>query len=408
MNTKLEQAQQTHSFIQHATIWIIFTRVISDFAGVLNLILLSSYVFFISQNVFTLSLFMASSVAGGILASLVSFFSIKPHKHTLSLLNTIRLILLLILVLIPTHQQINVLPWIALIGGFCNALFMITLNSQIPLWVEKSKRISTNAWLTALSAIASVIAGLSIGLLVAVGGYEGIFIFNIVLYSLVGLSLLTLSTIQPIPDHQNAPDAQRIHPFRLFDRPLQSPFLGWLFAISTASSLACAAQQVGFPVLSQNLTPHNISYAMGLLMSAWGIGKFIGASKAGFYLKDKALLSLENGFCISCLIMSCGFVLTFQQSLLSWAIVLVCLAGIGEGGAEVSLTSSIQLESKSLHLILFSALAFMKMVASAIGALLVSPFYALFDLNVVILLFHALPIALIVLKSIRKHSIKVS
>ncbi|WP_394180475.1 MFS transporter [Marinomonas posidonica] len=403
MNHKLEQAQQTQSFIQRATIWLIFTRVLSDFAGVLNLISLSSYVYFISQNVFTLSLFMAASIVGGILASLVSFFSRQPHKHTLSLLNVMRLILLLALVLLPSQHQVSVLPWIALIGGFCNACFMITLNSQIPLWIEKAKHISTNSWLTAMSAIASVIAGLSIGLFVSIGGYQGVFMVNIILYCCVALSLLILSTIRPISDDHTAPEIQTVQPARLFNRPFKSPSLGWLFAISAGNSFACAAQQVGFPVLSQHLTPQNISYAMGLLMSTWGIGKFIGASQAGFYLKYKPLMSLENGFCLSCLIMSCGFVLAFQQSLLSWAIVFICLAGIGEGGAEVSLTSSVQLESKGLHLTLFSSVALMKMVASAIGALLVSPFFLFLDLGLVILLFHTLPIGLMAFMIRKKY-----
>lgn len=402
MNTKLEQAQHTHSFIQRATIWLIFTRVMSDFAGVLNLISLSSYVYFISQNVFTLSVFMASSVIGGILASLVSFISKQPRKHTLSLLNTVRLILLFVLVLLPAQQQVSVLPWIALIGGFCNALFMITLNSQVPLWIEKAKRVSTNSWLTALSAIASVIAGLSIGVLVSVGGYQGVFIVNILLYSLVGLSLVILSTIPQITNNNKVSEPQKIQPARLLVHPLKSPFLSWLFAISAGSSFACAAQQVGFPVLSQYLTPHNISYAMGLLMSTWGIGKFIGASQTGLYLKYKPIMSLETVFCLSCLIMSCGFVLTFQQSLLSWAIVFIGLAGIGEGGAEVSLTSIVQFESKGLHLTLFSAVAFMKMLASTIGTLLVSPFFSFLDLGLVILLFHTLPICLMAFMILKK------
>ncbi|MCZ3011415.1 hypothetical protein NYY91_18690, partial [Acinetobacter baumannii] len=88
---------------------------VSDFGAFLNMVALSTYVYWLSQSVVFVSVFLACRVTGGIVASLfgIPFFRRFPGRSTLAGLDLARALLLVpLLVLIPAHQ-LNVLPFIA-------------------------------------------------------------------------------------------------------------------------------------------------------------------------------------------------------------------------------------------------------------------------------------------------------
>ncbi|GAB7194506.1 hypothetical protein [Dickeya oryzae] len=93
--------------------------------------------------------------------------------------------------------------------------------------------------------------------------------------------------------------------------------------------------------------------------------------------------------------MSTGFILTFQQTGLAGLLVFVVWAGIGDGVAEVSLISRAQSEPESLRLPIFSLLTLMQMTGFGIGMLLVAPFYVWWTPAAVIVLFHGLPLTML-------------
>jgi MFS family permease len=379
--------------------FIISARCLADFGSVLSMIALSSYVFLVSNNVYQFSVFMICSVCGSLLASLMSvpFFRKMQGKWALISLNLVRFFIMVLLLILPDSHLLYVVPCIAFISGLCNTLFTIGINSQLPNWIIQPKRLSVNTWLTSLSSVSAVTGGLLVGVLIAGTGYENVFILNIVVYVFVALMLLPLKTLSDTTQIPLRPMHFKQEWRQLTIELRKAPILAGMLLVTLMGSLGNAAHQVGFPIIATLLTPEHISQAMGALMASWAIGKFIGARLVSYLLKKYPYLSLEMLFFVGFSALSLGFILTFSQQQLIWAIVFVVCAGIGEGIAEVSVVSRIQTEPERLRLPVFSMLALLKMMGFAVGMVIVAPFYHWLPLYLVIMLFHGIPLVTLVM-----------
>ncbi|PMV25225.1 MULTISPECIES: MFS transporter [unclassified Pseudomonas] len=379
---------------------IIFARGISDFGSFLNMVALSTYVYWLSESVVFVSIFLACRVTGGIVGSLfgIPFFRRFAGRGTLAGLDLSRALLLMpLLVLIPAHQLI-LLPFIAFGIGLCNSLFAIGLNSQMPTWVALEQRVSTNAWITSAAATGAVFGSLLSGLLIAAGGFEAVFAVNIVTY------VVAASLIQPLRALYSAAVATHralsAEWHELRKGLCGAPVLAAMLLISMLDTLGSAAHNVGWPVLSQYISPDTAKTVMGYLLAVWACGKFIGARLASTILKGRGTHSMERLFIVGVALMSSGFILTFQQTELWVALVLVVWAGLGDGLSEVALVSRAQSEPDSLRLPLFSLLTLIQMAGFGVGMLVAGPFYLVWTPAQVIVLFHSLPLTALVVMAI--------
>ncbi|MDE9435762.1 MFS transporter [Xenorhabdus bovienii] len=376
---------------------IVSARFVSDFGAFLNMVALSTYVYLLSDSVMHVSIFLACRVAGGIIASLIGtpFFRRFAGRWLLVCFDLLRVILLSLLLVIPASQQLLILPMIAFGIGLGNSMFAIGLNSQLPYWVHASQRISTNSWLTSVAATGAVLGSLVSGLLVASSGYEIVFIVNIITYLLAAFLIIPLRFLTH-PEQKTS--RERGNEWRELIHGLRgAPMLAGMLFLSLADTLGSAAHNVGFPVISKLLTPDNASTTMGLLLATWAVGKFSGARLTSYLLRNRNLLKMEKLFFLGVALMSTGFILTFQQTSQLWLLVFAVWAGIGDGIAEVSLISRAQSEPESLRLPIFSLLTLMQMTGFGIGMLLVAPFYVWFSPSIVILIFHGLPLTVLVI-----------
>ncbi|WJY15036.1 MFS transporter [Pectobacteriaceae bacterium CE90] len=378
-------------------ILIISARFISDFGAFLNMVVLSTYVFLLSHSVVNVSIFLACRVAGGIIASIagIPFFRRYHGRCSLISFDLFRVALLILLLVVPSTQQLYILPLIAFGIGLGNAMFAIGLNSQLPNWVHESQRVPTNAWLTSVSATGAVAGSLVSGLLVASSGYSAVFTVNIVTYVLAALCIAPLRFLTA-PNIDNV--TQRRGEWRSLIRGLRTaPLLAGMLIISMADTLGSAAHNVGFPILSKLLTPDTAAKTMGLLLAIWAVGKFIGARLAGYWLRKSGRVGIGNIFFAGVALMSIGFICTFQQMEMPWPLFFIIWAGIGDGLAEVSLISRVQNEPESLRLPIFSLLTLMQMTGFGIGMLIVAPFYVWLSPAVVIIIFHGLPLSVLLI-----------
>ncbi|MDE9541429.1 MFS transporter [Xenorhabdus bovienii] len=376
---------------------IVSARFVSDFGAFLNMVALSTYVYLLSDSVMHVSIFLACRVAGGIIASLIGtpFFRRFAGRWPLVCFDLLRVILLSLLLVIPASQQLLILPMIAFGIGLGNSMFAIGLNSQLPYWVHASQHISTNSWLTSVAATGAVLGSLVSGLLVASSGYEIVFIVNIITYLLAAFLIIPLRFLTH-PEQKTS--RERGNEWRELIHGLRgAPMLAGMLFLSLADTLGSAAHNVGFPVISKLLTPDNASTTMGLLLATWAVGKFSGARLTSYLLRNRNLLKMEKLFFLGVALMSTGFILTFQQTSQLWLLVFAVWAGIGDGIAEVSLISRAQSEPESLRLPIFSLLTLMQMTGFGIGMLLVAPFYVWLPPSVVILIFHGLPLTVLVI-----------
>nr|WP_082642656.1 MFS transporter [Pseudomonas libanensis] len=379
---------------------IIFARGVSDFGAFLNMVALSTYVYWLSQSVVFVSIFLACRVTGGMVASLfgIPFFRRFAGRGTLAGLDLARALLLTpLLVLLPAHQ-LTLLPFIAFGIGLCNSLFAIGLNSQLPTWVALEQRVNTNAWITSAAATGAVFGSLLSGLLIATGGFEAVFAVNIGTYVIAACLVMPLRALYSVAVAAHRGLAAE---WQALTKGLRgAPVLAVMLLISMLDTLGSAAHNVGWPVLSQYISPDTAKTVMGYLLAVWACGKFIGARIASAMLKGCGTQGMERLFMLGVALMSSGFILTFQQTELWLALLLVVWAGLGDGLSEVALISRAQSEPDSLRLPLFSLLTLIQMAGFGVGMLVVGPFYVTWPPAQVIVLFHGLPLTALVVMTI--------
>lgn len=387
---------------------IITARLISDFGAFLNMVALATYVYVLSNSAMSVAIFLASRVAGGIFASLIgtTFYRRFAGRLPLIAFDLLRAGVLGLLLILPVTQQVLLLPVIAFGLGFGNSMFAIGLNSQLPNLIDREHLLKTNAWITSAASIAMVGGSLVAGLVVAAFGFEAVFALNVVTYLLAALLIVPLRF--RVATTGAEPDAERGQWSALLQGLRSAPVLAAMLAVAMADTLGSAAHNVGFPIISRLLTPESASTTLGLMLAVWASGKLIGARIAS-RLKGSDNINLERRFFYGVLLMSCGFILMFQQQTLYGLLLFSLPAGLGDGFSEVGLMSRLQREPDHLRLPIFSFLTLLQMTGFGVGMLLAAPFYAWWTPGMVVLLFHGIPLStLLVVKllSLRRGPVR--
>ena len=370
---------------------IIAARVVSDFGAFLNMVALATYVYLLSNSAMSVGIFLASRVGGGIVASLIGtrFYRRWAGRLPLIAFDLLRAGLLGLLLVLPVSQQALFLPVIAFGLGLGNSMFAIGLNSQLPHLIDGEHLLKTNAWITSASSAAMVGGSLVAGLLVAAFGFETVFALNVVTYLLAALFILPLRFAGSPPGAQ--PDDGRGEWSALRQGLRTAPVVAAMLAVTMADTLGSAAHNVGLPIVSKLLTPESASTTLGLMLAVWAVGKLIGARIAS-RLKGSGNVNLERRFFFGVLLMSCGFILMFQQQTLYGLLLFSLPAGLGDGFSEVGLMSRLQREPDHLRLPIFSFLTLLQMTGFGIGMLIAAPFYSWWTPGAVVLLFHGIPL----------------
>lgn len=386
---------------------IVAARGVSDFGSFLNMVAISTYIYFLSIDVFYVSLFLACRVVGGLIASIFGtpFFRRFDGRASLVGFDLLRALSIASLLILPTSIHLQLLPFIALVIGFSGAMFSIGLNSQLPKLVPEDKLITINAWISSASAMGAVMGSLVSGILIAVGSYELVFVVNLLIYLFAaGLVLLFKTPTQSAKTNKEGPPLSDWRSLLLGLKT--APVLAGMLLVTLADTLGSAAHNVGFPILSKLINPDAASTSMGLLLAIWAVGKFLGANVCAKWLRNRSVVRMERLFFIGVTCMSLGFIATFQQTTLLPALLFIVFAGIGDGLAEVCLISRVQQEPEALRLPLFSMLNLCQMTGFAIGMIIVAPFYVWYQPSIVIVLFHGFPLIMLILHAIVSYKLK--
>ncbi|MBV4486532.1 MFS transporter [Pseudomonas sp. SWRI153] len=368
---------------------IVTARLISDFGAFLNMVALATYVYLLSNSAMSVGIFLASRVGGGIFASLIGtrFYRRWQGRTPLIAFDLLRATLLGLLLITPASQQAWLLPVIAFGLGLGNSMFAIGLNSQLPRLIEPAQLLKANAWITSASSAAMVGGSLVSGLLVAAFGFETVFALNAFTYLLAALLIVPLRFEKT--DINQQPERGEWVALRQGLR--SAPVVAAMLAVTMADTLGSAAHNVGFPIISKLLTPQAASTTLGLALAVWACGKLLGARIASG-LKGSENSHLERRFFFGVALMSCGFILMFQQHSLYGLLLFALPAGLGDGVSEVSLMSRLQREPEALRLPIFSVLTLLQMTGFGIGMLIAAPFYTWWAPGAVVMLFHGIPL----------------
>ncbi|AXI59599.1 MFS transporter [Pseudomonas kribbensis] len=370
---------------------IITARLISDFGAFLNMVALATYVYLLSNSAMSVGIFLASRVGGGIFASLIgtAFYRRCSGRLPLMVYDLLRAAVLGLLLIVPVSQQALLLPLIAFGLGFGNSMFAIGLNSQLPRLIEPAQLLKTNAWITSASSMAMVGGSLVSGLLVAGFGFEMVFALNALTYLLAALLIVPLRFSAPEPVTESS--AKQGEWSALLQGLRSAPVVAAMLAVTMADTLGSAAHNVGFPIISRLLTPDSASTTLGLMLAVRAVGKLLGARIAS-RLNGSDNIHLERRYFGGVLLMSCGFILMFQQHSVVGLLLFSLPAGLGDGFSEVGLMSRLQREPEPLRLPIFSFLTLLQMTGFGVGMLIAAPFYNGWAPGAVVLLFHGIPL----------------
>ncbi|WP_282498469.1 MFS transporter [Pantoea stewartii] len=127
----------------------------------------------------------------------------------------------------------------------------------------------------------------------------------------------------------------------------------------------------------------------------WASGKFLGTRLASSLSRHHLEPGIERLFFIGAALMSLGFIATFQQTALNLALTFIIVAGMGDGIADVCLISPIQCEPDTLRLPVFSLMTLLQMTGFGVSMLIVTPYYVWLDPELVIIIFHGLPLMIV-------------
>jgi MFS family permease len=372
--------------------FVIGIRGFSAFGDYLSFIGLTAYVYGIHDNAVMVGAFLLCRVfggaSGGILSKIV--YSRWHGKWPLWSTQILRAVLLLALAVAPaSFKEMLIFPIMFFIGAFASAS-NIGISSQLRRLIPKELILRTNVWTSSLSSIGLILGSVAGGWLIGLMGLNAALYANLLL--LLAASSLSLGLRFNLPAEAASKPEERHLPLR--SALACAPIIGFMLLITFGDTVGSASHNVGFPVLSKIADPTNPGWALGLFWSTWAIGNLAGAwSTRKFGLKTT--VQMERTFFLGVLTMSLGFVLAFFQQQIPAILGFLLVAGIGDGLSGVSFSTRVQHAEEQVQLSVFSSIATIQNIGFGIGNAVVGPFFAWWKPGLVLLLFHGLPICLV-------------
>ena len=386
------------------TYLILMAKFSSDFGAFMNMVALSSYIYFLSESPFEVGAFLACRVFGGMIASLIanSLFRAFPGSKALACLDLVRAMCLMFIILLSSELHLLIIPFLGFVLGLCNSLFSIGLNSQLAHFVGKDHLGETNAWITTLSSIGMVIGALCSGIIISFLGYHAVFILNLFTYLFAALCIFLVMNKKDKKSITTETTSFKQDIFQLKSALKGSPVIFAMLVVTLADTLGSASHNVGFPIISKVFSVDESAQVMGYIIAVWAAGKLSGA----FITKQLKLVQqsstikpnkarMEQGFFFAVLLMSFGFIFAFNQSNIVFGLIAFFIAGMGDGVSEVCFITRAQLTEDKIRLPLFSSISFMQNTGFGLGMLVSAMAFEYLNPGIVVGLFHGLPICVV-------------
>lgn len=399
-------SNQTNIISSNIT-FILSARFLSDFSAFLNMVALSSYIYYLSNSPIMVGVFLACRVFGGLVASLASssLFRLYPGKVSLVCLDLIRASCLSLLLITYSDVHLTIIPFLGFILGVANSLFSIGLNSQLASFIGPHNLGKTNSWITTLSSIGMVLGALSSGIIIGAFSYESVIFLNILGYLGAATCVALVIHLYPKEIKQSPLQQTFKQDIELLKQALaKSPIISAMLLITLADTLGSASHNVGFPIIAKYFDPSSAAQIMSYIIAVWALGKLSGAllsKRLGLLPKqevtDENKKRMEKSFFIAVIIMSSGFILAFNQNILVLSLICFFIAGIGDGISEVCFITRAQHTEDKIRLPLFSSISFMQNTGFGLGMLISSIAFEYLSPGYVVSIFHGLPILVVIL-----------
>ncbi|TQL78971.1 putative MFS family arabinose efflux permease [Stackebrandtia endophytica] len=352
--------------------WLVAGYTLSAFGGHLNIVALGLYAFLVTGSALHTGLFMAVRLVSGFVTGLFSgaIVSRFPRKRVMMTADLAQSSALLCLAIVPPDSAAGLLYAVATVAGCGSTLFNVCLRSGIPDIVGAEHRVRGNAMLVTGRSLATVAGMGSAGAIIAVAGFETVFVINAATYLLSALNLARLPLLRTPPEPETS--GQPAWKSSLSSAYLvltATPVLLIMMAVRTVEGFGSASHIVGLPVHAATVQPVEPAMFLSQFWVCWALGNIVAqqivmrwATRGGRRLPDQS-------FAVSVIIMSIGFIVVFT-GITSWTLMVVALiTGIADGYAETSFMSRLQAASEDRRGQLFGLVAMAETTGLGLGML---------------------------------------
>ncbi len=247
-----------------------------------------------------------------------------------------------------------------LLGLLISALdkvFMSTRGAFIPEIVRKEKIVEANSFCEMTRSVITVVGPALGAFLLCVFNYKTIFVIDSLTFVISVICLLFLSYSPKIISGLEKKKNNFIEFFNEQKETLaflkNHSLLLFAFIVRLFDALGSGAYNATLPVFSKYFSSIEIfskkihienSASYGWIVGVWALGQFIGSFFTNSLLKNSRI-NLKNLLIFSIFVKAVGMALTFQCSILLYALIFIFISGLGDGVANVFFLSLLMKES---------------------------------------------------------------
>jgi len=333
-----------------------FGQTISGTGNWINFIALNLFVLETFGSAGTMGIFLVIRMLPSVLSgSFGGFLADRLNKKKLMI--TCDILRALIVPCFIFTRNLYVFFLLGLLLSALDKVFMSTRGAFIPGIVRKDKIVEANSFCEMTRSVITIVGPALGAMLLLAFNYKTILIIDSMTFV---VSVICLMFISYLPEKTSGWDKKKNNFMEFINEQKETliflknhSLLLFAFVVRLFDALGSGAYNAALPVFSRYFSSIEIfskrfvienSASYGWIVGIWALGQFIGSFSANSLLK-KSKISPENILIFSILIKTIGMGLTFQNSILLYALIFIFIGGLGDGVANVFFLSLIMKES---------------------------------------------------------------
>ncbi|MGC4814795.1 MFS transporter [Micromonospora sp. DT228] len=318
----------------------------STYGSSLNMMVLGLFTLDVTGSTVHTGMLMAVRLAAGFLMGpisgvLLGRFAWTRLMITADLFSATALVLL---VVVPVGAKPAVLYGLAVVLGAGQTQWGVALRTGLPELVGSQGLARANAHLVTARSTAMLLGFGTSGILVTLLGYHAAFLIDAASYVLSALLMTRVGRLRPAPSPaRRQPEGRPRGPH--LSRALAgiAPVVLAMITLRATDAFGSASHNVGLPVYANLTRPGAPAFFAAMFTTAWAVGSLVvGRWFARWSGQRNIDLTSPAVFGFATCAMSVLFVLAFTGPPLWLLVVVVVMAGMADGCAEISYTTRLQ------------------------------------------------------------------
>jgi MFS family permease len=366
--------------------YFLYTKALSEVGNMMEMMVMNAVIFSLTKSPTWLAAVLAARVLGGIVSSLVSGVLADRfnRRHLMIYSDIVRGLCVLILCLSPA-PILFILVAFAL--GVFGSFFSVSFSAEIPQIFGETKILEMNAFISRLSAISMVIGFLASAVLSNLVNYRVIIVLDAISFFLSAF-ILTFYKWETVANEGGMPswkqlfiDVKEVKSFLGFNRMLLLIFTVFLFQTFAASS-----QNVGIPLLSQELSSKHMAFYQAMIWGVWGVGSVLTTwviPKLQWLKRNLYFVYLGFSF-----LASAGFILLLSNKTIGMILFFSFFTGMFDAGCGTYFSTIVQQTENGLRGRIFGVANFLRGLGFTFGFVAASILLKLVEMPHLVWLFH--------------------